>query len=142
VLIRSLLRGRWLPRFLRPELPPVEPGVGGVPRSTDAHRSYELLLSGTEPLEQWSVCTICLHVERSGAVSDAKRRRCADCGSTPTADSPQLLTAYLAQNPPETLETNLRQWTAIKGMRPAYKMLRAARYKCLLTLSRRVSGGQ
>lgn len=140
--IRSLLRGLWLPRFLRPELPPVEPGVGGVPRSTDAHRSYELLLSGTEPLEQWSVCTICLHVDHTDAVTGTKRWRCSDCGSPATADSPQGLTGYLAENPPETLEKNLKQWTAIKGMRPAYKMLRAARYKCLLTLSRRASGGR
>jgi hypothetical protein len=102
--------------------------------------SYEILLGGTEPIEHWSVCTVCLNVERTVAVNGAKRWRCADCGSSATAECPQALPAYLADNPPETLETNLRQWSAVKGVRPAYKMLRSARYKCLLTLSRKESG--
>ena len=45
--------------------------------------------------------------------------------------------AYLAANPPETLESNLKQWSGVKGVRAAYKMLRSARYKCLLSLSRK-----
>jgi 3-oxoacyl-[acyl-carrier-protein] synthase III len=32
----------------------------------------------------------------------------------------------------------LRDWTAVKGVRAAYKMLRSARYKCLLVLGRRI----
>lgn len=102
--------------------------------------SYEILLAGAEPIERWSVCTVCLHVERTATVGNNKRWRCPDCGSTVTPESPQALPAYLADNPPEKLEMNLQQWTAVKGVRPAYKMLRSARYKCLLTLSRKGSG--
>jgi hypothetical protein len=44
---------------------------------------------------------------------------------------------YLDENSLEVLERNLREWLAVKGMRPAYKSLRSARFKCLMTLSRR-----
>lgn len=134
------MRRLWVPKFLRPEQPPVRPGVGGVPRATDAHKSYEILLSGTEPLEHWSVCTVCLSIERTAELTAAKRWRCPDCGSTATSDTPQPLVTYLADNPAETIERNLTQWAAVKGVRPAYKMLRSARYKCLLTLARRAVG--
>jgi hypothetical protein len=98
--------------------------------------SYEILLEGREPIDGWSVCTVCLNVERTAAIS-AKRWRCPDCGVDAGNDSQQSLRAYLADNPPETLESNLKQWGAVRGVRAAYKMLRSARYKCLLNLSRR-----
>jgi hypothetical protein len=47
---------------------------------------------------------------------------------------------YLTENSAETLEKNLAAWANTKGVRPAYKMLRSARYKCLLTLGRRMLG--
>jgi hypothetical protein len=47
---------------------------------------------------------------------------------------------YLAENNSETLEKNLREWSNVKGVRAAYKMLRSARYKCLLSLGRRMRG--
>jgi hypothetical protein len=103
--------------------------------------SYEILLEGREPIDDWSVCTICLSVDRTAATG-ARKWRCADCGSSANADTPQALRAYLSDTPTETLETNLRQWGAVKGVRPAYKMLRSARYKCLLTLSRKHTAAQ
>ena len=45
---------------------------------------------------------------------------------------------HLLATPAETIEKNLKEWNNAKGMRAAYKMLRAARYKCLLTLQKRV----
>ena len=101
--------------------------------------SYEILLGGSEPLELWSVCTVCLAVERTATVTASKRWRCSDCGSAATSDSPLSVPAYLVENSTDTLETNLRQWSAVKGVRPAYKMMRSARYKCLLTLSRKAA---
>jgi len=101
--------------------------------------SYEILLGGSEPIDLWSVCTVCLNVERTASVVASRKWRCGDCGSSANAESPQALPAYLHANPAATLETNLRQWSAVKGVRPAYKMLRSARYKCLLTLSRKVA---
>jgi hypothetical protein len=101
--------------------------------------SYEILLTGDEPIDGWTVCTVCLNVERTAAVN-AKKWRCSDCGSDTSNDSQQSIRAYLFENPPDVLESNLKQWSAVKGVRPAYKMLRSARYKCLLTLSRRENG--
>ena len=98
--------------------------------------SYEILLEGSEPIDAWSVCTVCLNVARTTAVS-SRRWRCSDCGVDASNDSQQSLRVYLLETPPDMLETNLRQWTSTKGVRPAYKMLRSARYKCLLTLSRK-----
>jgi len=66
-----------------------------------------------------------------------KRWRCADCGSAASNDSQQPLTRYLVDNPIDVLEKNLRQWGQAKGVRPAYKMLKSARFKCLMTLSKR-----
>lgn len=102
--------------------------------------SYEILIGGDEPIDGWSVCKVCLNVERSAAVG-RPRWRCADCGSGASNDSQQALLAYLEANPVEVLEKNLVQWNAVKGVRPAYKMLRSARYKCLLALSRQRTGG-
>ena len=99
--------------------------------------SYEILLEGHETIDGWSVCTVCLNVDRTTAVS-AKKWRCSDCGIDASNDSQQVLRAYLIDNPPDTLETNLRQWGSVKGVRAAYKMLRSARYKCLMTLGRRL----
>lgn len=101
-----------------------------------SYQSYELLLEGREPVADWSVCLICLQVDRSAAV--AKRRwRCPDCGSDNTAGLQKPLTTYLAENPASLIERNLAEWANAKGMRPAYKMLKSARFKCLLTLRKR-----
>lgn len=99
--------------------------------------SYDILLEEREPIDGWSVCTVCLNVERTIAITSAKRWRCADCGSPVGRDTPVTVRAYLVANPIETLEKNLKQWGQVKGVRPAYKMLRSARYKCLLSLSRK-----
>jgi hypothetical protein len=98
--------------------------------------SYEILIEQQEPIDGWTVCTICLNVERTAAVS-GKRWRCPDCGTDASNNTQQPLTTYLAENTVEVLENNLRQWGNVKGVRAAYKMLRSARYKCLMTLSRR-----
>lgn len=97
--------------------------------------SYEILLDGRESIDEWSVCTFCLSVERTAAIL-RRRWRCTDCGVDASNDSQRPLRAYLTENPAATLETNLREWSATPGVRPAYKMLRSARYKCLLSLSR------
>lgn len=97
---------------------------------------YEILLEGRESIDGWTVCTVCLNVDRTEAVA-AKKWRCSDCGSDTSNDSQQQLRKYLLDNPPAALETNLRQWGAVKRIRPAYRMLKSARYKCLLTLSRK-----
>jgi hypothetical protein len=102
--------------------------------------SYEILIGGDEPINGWTVCKICLNVERSSAVI-GRRWRCADCGSTAANDTQQTLGAYLEENPAHVIEKNLTQWNAVKGVRPAYKMLRSARYKCLLALSRQRTSG-
>jgi hypothetical protein len=101
--------------------------------------SYEILLTSDEPIDGWTVCTICLNVDRTAAVN-AKKWRCSDCGSDTSNNSQQAIRAYLVENPPNVLESNLKQWSGVKGVRPAYKMLKSARYKCLLTLSKRENG--
>jgi hypothetical protein len=101
--------------------------------------SYEILLEGRESIEGWSVCTVCLNVDRTASVT-ARKWRCTDCGIDASNDSQRLLRVYLVDNPPATLESNLRQWGAVKGVRPAYKMLKSARYKCLLSLSKKHNG--
>ncbi len=98
---------------------------------------YEILLEEREPLDRWTLCTVCLNVDRTAAVL-RRRWRCADCGVDASNDTQQPLVAYLTNTPAETIEKNLREWNAVKGARAAYKMLRAARYKCLLTLQKRV----
>ena len=115
------------------------PGLSGhAPvRRADEQMPYEILLDGLEPVEAWSVCTVCLNVDRTASVQRA-RWRCADCGSL--ADHQQPIPQYLDENSLEVLDRNLREWTAVKGVRPAYKMLKSARFKCLMTLSRRRQG--
>ena len=101
--------------------------------------SYEILVEEREPIDGWSVCTVCLSVERTAKVYRG-RWRCSDCGVDTSNNSQRDLKQYLVENFPETLEKNLREWGNVKGVRAAYKMLRSARYKCLLTLGRRLRG--
>jgi len=101
--------------------------------------SYEILIEGREPIDEWTVCTVCLNVERTAKVWRGKWR-CSDCGVDTSNDSQRALKVYLAENPSETLEKNLRAWSNVKGVRAAYKMLRSARYKCLMVLGRRARG--
>jgi len=99
--------------------------------------SYEALIEQREPVDGWSVCTVCLSIDRT--INVIRRRwRCADCGVDSTNNTQRTIKDYLTENSQETIEKNLRDWTAVKGVRPAYKMLRSARYKCLLTLGRRL----
>lgn len=101
--------------------------------------SYEILIEQRETIDGWSVCTVCLNVDRT--INVIRRRwRCSDCGVDSTNNTQRTITEYLTENNAETIEKNLRDWTAVKGVRPAYKMLRSARYKCLLTLGRRLRG--
>jgi hypothetical protein len=101
--------------------------------------SYEILIEEREQIDGWSVCTVCLNVDRTATVA-RRRWRCADCGIDAGNRTQQTLKDYLTENPAETLEKNLREWGNVKGVRAAYKMLRSARYKCLLTLGRRMRG--
>ena len=98
--------------------------------------SYEILIEAQEPIDGWTVCTVCLQVDRAVTVA-RKRWRCSDCGSDTRNNTQQPLRTYLVDNPQSSLEENLREWGNVKGVRPAYKMLKSARYKCLLVLSRR-----
>jgi hypothetical protein len=111
-----------------------EPGSQHAGGASDSER-YELLLDGKEPLDRWTLCTVCLNVDRSTAVV-RRKWRCADCGVDTSNDTQQPLKGYLLSTPTETIEKNLREWNNVKGARAAYKMLRAARYKCLLTLQK------
>ena len=103
--------------------------------------SYEILMEEREPIDGWTVCTVCLSIERTTKVYRGKWR-CADCGVDTSNNSQRALKEYLAQNFPDTIEKNLNEWTGVKGVRAAYKMLRTARYKCLLVLGRRLLGEQ
>jgi hypothetical protein len=98
--------------------------------------SYEILIEGKESIDGWSVCIICLNVDRTTAV-ERKRWRCSDCGIDAGNNTQQPLRTYFANNTPSALENNLRAWSGAKGVRAAYKMLKSARYKCLVTLSKR-----
>jgi hypothetical protein len=112
--------------------------AGSTPGHTpDGQMHYEILLEGREPIEAWSVCTVCLNVDRTASVA-RRRWRCSDCSSL--SDMQQPLPEYLAANPADVLDKNLREWGNAKGVRPAYKMLKSARFKCLMTLSRRRAG--
>lgn len=99
--------------------------------------SYEALIEQREPIDGWSVCTVCLSIDRT-TNTILRRWRCSDCGVASTNNTQRTLKDYLTENSQETIEKNLRDWTAVKGVRAAYKMLRSARYKCLLTLGRRL----
>ncbi len=98
--------------------------------------SYELLIEGNEPIDDWTVCLICLEVDRTSAVA-RRRWRCSDCGTDNSVELQKPLRTYLVENPLSLLERNLTEWGAVKGVRPAYKMLKSARYKCLMTLRKR-----
>ena len=99
--------------------------------------SYEALIEQREAIDGWSVCTVCLSLDRTMNVIH-RRWRCSDCGVDSTRNTQRTLKDYLTENSEETIAKNLREWASIKGVRPAYKMLRSARYKCLLTLGRRL----
>ena len=101
--------------------------------------SYEILIEEREPIDGWTLCTVCLNVERTEKVV-AKNWKCADCSVGTANNSQRALKDYLLENSTETLERNLRQWSNVKGMRAAYKMLRSARFKCLIILGRRLRG--
>lgn len=101
--------------------------------------SYEILIEEQEPIDGWTVCTVCLNVERT--INTIHRRwRCPDCGVDASNNSQRALRDYLAENGDDVLAKNLREWGNVKGVRAAYKMLRSARYKCLMTLGRRMRG--
>ena len=112
------------------------PGSQHSGGTSDSMR-YEILLEEREPLDGWTLCTVCLNVDRNLAVA-RNRWRCADCGVDSRNDTQQLLKAYLMSTSAETIEKNLREWMNVKGARIAYRTLRAARYKCLLVLQKRV----
>src|SRR5262245_55714099 len=101
--------------------------------------SYEALIEQREPIDGWSVCTVCLSIDHTTSVI-RRRWRCPDCGVDSTNNTQRTLKDYLTENSSETIEKNLREWSAVKGVRPAYKMLRSARYKCLLRLGKRLRG--
>ena len=101
--------------------------------------SYEILVEEREPIDGWTVCTVCLAVERTEKVW-ARNWKCPGCGVTTANNSQRTVKDYLTENSTETLEKNLREWSNVKGMRPAYKMLRSARFKCLILLGRRLRG--
>jgi hypothetical protein len=101
--------------------------------------SYEILIEERETIDGWTVCTVCLNVERTTTVL-GRKWRCPDCGVDTSNDSQRALKVYLTENPQETLEKNLAAWSNVKGVRAAYKMLRSARYKCLMVLGRRLRG--
>ena len=101
--------------------------------------SYEILVEEREPIDGWTVCTVCLNIERTTKVWRG-RWRCPDCGVDTSNNSQRPLKDYLLENSADTLEKNLREWGNVKGVRAAYRMLRSARYKCLLLLGRRLRG--
>jgi hypothetical protein len=111
---------------------PASQHAGGA---SDSMR-YEILLEAREPLDRWTLCTVCMNVDRSLAVA-RNRWRCSDCGVDSSNDTQQPLKEYLTVTPAETIEKNLREWMNVKGARVAYRTLRAARYKCLLSLQKR-----
>ena len=114
------------------------PGSQHAGGTSDSAR-YEILLEEREPLDRWTLCTVCLNVDHSVAVA-RNRWRCSDCGVDSSNDTQQPLKAYLTDTPAETIEKNLREWMNVKGARVAYRTLRAARYKCLLVLQKRMQG--
>ena len=123
-LIDSLV-ARWRESAAKP--------TGGSSDSTN----FTLLIEEQEPIDVWTICTVCLNVDRTATVA-RKRWRCADCGVDAKSNLQQPLRDYLNENSLETIENNLRQWGNAKGVRAAYKMLRSARYKCLMTLGKRL----
>ena len=83
-----------------------DPGMGHAPASRPGgEMPYEILLEGREPIEAWSVCTVCMNVDRTASVR-RPRWRCSDCGSD--AEHQQPLPQYLDESPIDVLERNLR----------------------------------
>jgi len=117
--------------------PPSLPAYARSTRAGGWTMSYELLIEQREPIDGWTVCTICLNLDRTTAVQ-RKRWRCTDCGVDSSNGSQRTLKDYLTENSSETIANNLAQWNNVKGARAAYRMLRSARYKCLLTLGKRL----
>ena len=109
-----------------------------TPRLSGGEMAYEILVEGREPIEAWSVCTICLQVDRTASVQ-RRRWRCSDCSSMRDLQRP--LPEYLNEHSVDTLDRNLKEWGNAKGVRAAYKMLKSARFKCLITLNRRRQPG-
>jgi hypothetical protein len=103
-----------------------------------AGRVREIGAQGREPIEAWSVCTICLQVDRTASVQ-RRRWRCSDCSSMRELQRP--LPEYLDEHSVDTLDRDLKEWGNAKGVRAAYKMLKSARFKCLITLNRRRQPG-
>ena len=64
-----------------------------------------------------------------------RRWRCSDCSSI--GDLQRPLPEYLDEHSIDTLDKDLKEWGNAKGVRAAYKMLKSARFKCLITLNRR-----
>jgi hypothetical protein len=104
------------------------------PRTSGGEMHYEILIEGREPIDAWSICTICLQVDRTASVR-RRRWRCSDCSSIGELQQP--LIQYLDEHSVDTLDQDLKQWGSAKGVRAAYKMLKSARFKCLITLNRR-----
>ena len=123
--------------LLRPAAP--LPAFSRSASASGGTASYESLIEQREPIDGWTVCTVCLNLDRTSAVQ-RKRWRCADCGVDAGNDSQRTLKDYLTENSAATIEYNLQQWANVRGVRAAYKMLRSARYKCLLTLGKRLRG--
>ena len=57
---------------------------------------FEILLEEREPLDRWTLCTVCLNVDRTMAVL-RRRWRCSDCGVDTSNDTQQPLKAYLTE---------------------------------------------
>jgi hypothetical protein len=104
------------------------------PRMIGGTMNWETLIEGREPIEAWSVCTVCLQVDRT-ASTRRRRWRCSDCSSVGALQQP--LVQYLDEHSSETLDRDLKEWGNVKGVRAAYRMLKSARFKCLITLNRR-----
>ena len=102
--------------------------------------SYEILIEEREPIDGWTRVHGLLERRAHREGLGAARWRCSDCGVDTSNNSQRALKDYLAENPSETIEKNLREWSNVKGVRAAYKMLRSARYKCLMLLGRRMRG--
>ena len=67
---------------LRPSEVPWPSSSSGAERSARAltvQMSYEILLEEREPIDGWTVCTVCLNVDRTATVA-RRSWRCADCG--------------------------------------------------------------
>src|SRR6187455_1189741 len=78
---------------------------GAAARPVD-RMSYEILMEEREPIDGWTVCTVCLSIERTTKVYRGKWR-CPDCGVDTSNNSQRTVKEYLVENYPETIEKNL-----------------------------------